>query len=166
MLLHLSYRALDDDQFRDTVEQHIVDTVTGYAASTGLVRLVSLRHEFPDAYSTLVRGPQPSRPARLDLDLDHRHFPYFLTDQTLTVTKATLLISPVGSAPVDTSGLTVTVNEVATGGWTTFGSTTLRSADVAVSGPAVGPWTLAQTHGQLDPSTVGDVLLLLTYRLT
>jgi hypothetical protein len=47
---------------------------------------------------------------------------------------------------------------------TTLPNTNLRSAELAVSGPAITAWTI-ETTGHLDPDALDDVLILLKYKL-
>jgi len=161
VILHLSYTALDDDGFRTTVETGIVNALTSYAATNGLYRLFSLRHDFPDAFYQLLHPVGSSQATTITLD--QRHFPYFLQSRTLTAAGATVFVEPTGPAPIDTTGLTISVGGVAGGPWSTPANTNLRAADVALSGPAQASWAVDVNQGRLDPTTVGDVAVLLKY---
>ena len=161
VILRISYTAHDDGAFRATVETAIVDTLTAYASSTGMHRLFSLRHDFPDAFHQLLNPAGPAQ--QTHIRLGHEHFPYFLSTRTLNITGASLFIQPQGTAPVNTTGLTISVNDNPNAAWATPEKTNLRSADIPASGPALADWTIKITTGHLDPTAVSDVLLLLKY---
>jgi hypothetical protein len=54
VIIHISYTAKDDGSFKNTVEPHIADALTTFATDSGLYRLFSLRHEFPNAFHRLI----------------------------------------------------------------------------------------------------------------
>ena len=62
VIIHLSYTAKDSVMFRTTVEDEMVDALTTFATDQGLYRLLSLKHEFPNAYSRLDDEPGAARP--------------------------------------------------------------------------------------------------------
>ena len=126
----------------------------------GLHRLFSLRHDFPNVFHQLMH---PSGAQKVTFDLGRQHFPYFLSDRTINLGGASVYLQPTGQDPVNTTGVALTVNGTATGPFSTLPKTNLRTTDVTLSGPALKPWTVEVTSGQLDPAAVGDVLLLLRY---
>lgn len=156
VLLHLSYTALDDQTFGAAVEAAIVDSLTGYASAVGMYRLFSMRYDFPDAFNQLMNGP--AAPQQTQFDLGKHHFPYFLSSRALTVAGVRLVIQPSGAAAVDTAGLKISVNGTQTASWTTLANSTVSSADAAVSGPALAPWTVQVSEGHLIPGSVGPAL--------
>ena len=164
VILHLSYRALDDGAFRDAVESGLVDTLTTYASTTGMHRLFSLRHDFPDAFNRLLHPVGTAQ--ETTFDLGRQHFPYFLSGQNLTISGVSIFISPNGADPYDTTGLTLTINGTQTQTWSTPGRTNLRTAEAPLSGSAVGPWTVKVAAGQVDTANLNDLLVLLKYNVT
>ena len=80
VIINLSYTARYDDTLSQTVETNIVDQMKAYAQAKGLFRLISLRHEFPDAYYQLMNPPMGQAPAT-SFTLESRHFPMWLSDQ-------------------------------------------------------------------------------------
>jgi hypothetical protein len=164
IILHISYTARDDDDFRKTVETNIVDTLTHYASHDGMYRLFSLRHDFPDAFHQLLTVAGTAQ--QTHVKLGREHFPYFLSTRALHITGASLSIQPEGANPVDTTGLTISVNDHPNAAWTTPEKTRLRSADIPAGGPALADWTIKITTGHLDPAAVSDVLLLFKYRVS
>jgi len=160
VIVHVSYSALDDGVFRQNVETALVSSLTQYAATLGLHRLFSLRHDFPSAFHQLMH---PSGSQQVTFELGRQHFPYFLVDRPLNLGGASVYLQPTGKDPVNTTGIALKVNGTAAGPFATLPKTNLRTADVAMSGPALKPWTVEVTAGQLDPAAVGDVLVLLRY---
>ena len=143
----------------------LVDTLTTYAATAGMHRLFSLRHDFPDAFYQLLHPADTAQETHITLG--RKHFPYFLSGQTLTIASASLFIQPQGGRPrrhhrPELSRSTTT--RLTT--WTTPPNTNLRSADIPVSGPALADWAIKVTAGHLDPDAVNDLLLLLKYTVT
>ncbi|MFE7633963.1 neuraminidase-like domain-containing protein [Kitasatospora sp. NPDC057518] len=164
VVLQLSYTALDDGAFRATVESRVVGELTQYATSTGLLRLFSLRHDFPAAWQqvTAAAGGGAGTVAT-SFEVTAQHFPYFLSARTLSLAAATVVLQPVGTGPVDASGLSLTLNGTTGSAWHVPPGTHLTTSDIAVSGPAVGTWTLAVAGPGVDPAKVADILLLVRY---
>jgi hypothetical protein len=163
VVLHVSYTALDDGALRTTVESQIEDTLTGMAASTGLFRLFSLRHDFPAAATQLFGGATP----QTSVELTAAHFPYLLRGRTITVTGIGLYLLPRNLAtPVDVTGLSISVDGAATGTFSLVPQTKVQHADVAVSGPALKAHPLKVVAGTLHADAVEEVLLLVKYAVT
>ena len=163
VVVHLSYTALDDDGFRVTVESSIVGDLTQYASTTGLQRLISLRHDFPAAYQQLTGGTTPANTST-SFPFTDRQVPYFLNGRTLTFTSAQALLVPQAETPVAPGSLIVSLNGATGSSWTAVSGTPLMSSTLPVSGPMLGTWTFALPTGHLDPAQVADVLLLVGYK--
>jgi hypothetical protein len=162
IILHISYTARDDDAFRVTVETAITDSLTAYASTAGMHRLFSLRHDFPDAFYQFL-NPVGAAAQQTRVKLGREHFPFFLSTRTLNMTGTSLFIQPEGAGPVDTTDLTISVNNNPNAAWTTPPKTNLRAAEIPASGPALTDWTIKITAGKLNPVAVNDVLLLFKY---
>jgi hypothetical protein len=160
VIVHISYTALDDGAFRQSVESAIAGALTQHASTVGLHRLFSLRHDFPSVFHRLLHteGAQT-----VTFELGAQHFPAFLSDRTITAGGAAVYLQPAGNDPVDTAGLALKVNGTTTGPFSTMPKTNLRTADVAVTGPALTPWTVEVTTGELAPDKVSDLYLLINY---
>ncbi|WP_084316899.1 neuraminidase-like domain-containing protein [Actinospica robiniae] len=163
VVVHLSYTALDDGAFRDTVENGIVSELTQFAATTGLSRLISLRHDFPGVYNQLTGGTAAANTSS-SFPFTDRQVPYFLTGRTLAFTSAQALLVPQAAGPVVPGALTVSLNGATGSAWTAVAGTPLMSSTLPVSGPLLGTWTFATPTGHLDPTQVADVLLLVGYK--
>jgi Tc toxin complex TcA C-terminal TcB-binding domain/Neuraminidase-like domain/Salmonella virulence plasmid 28.1kDa A protein len=163
IVLQVSYRALDDGAFRDAVETALLDTLTSYATTTGIYRLFSLRHDFPDAYAKLRTAAGTKQTTQIDIAATH--FPFFLSSQQVVASSMSILLRPKATDPIDTNGLALTVNGAHNSTWSTPPDTKLRSADFAVSGPGIATWKIAVTTGHLDPANLDDLFILLKYKL-
>jgi hypothetical protein len=160
VIVHISYTALDDGAFRQSVESAIAGALTQHASTVGLHRLFSLRHDFPSVFHRLLHAEGAQT---VTFELGAQHFPAFLSDRTITAGGAAVYLQPAGNDPVDTAGLALKVNGTTTGPFSTMPKTNLRTADVAVTGPALTPWTVEVTTGELAPDKVSDLYLLINY---
>jgi len=107
VILHLAYTAEFEGRLRDTLESELQnqtgrlleflrakDPAPGAAADTAppLTRVISLRHDFPDAFRQLMSSPVNTE---VTFALERRHFPFFLMGRPLKATRATLrVVSP------------------------------------------------------------------------
>ena len=148
VIVHVSYTALDDGAFRQSVESAIAGALTQHASTVGLHRLFSLRHDFPSVFHQLMHADGAQK---VTFDLGRQHFPFFLSDRAITAGGASVYLQPAGKEPVDTAGLAIKVNGTATGPFSTLPKTNLRTADVAVTGPALKPWTVEVDHRRARP---------------
>jgi hypothetical protein len=164
VIMHLSYTARDDGAFRDTVETAIVDSLTTYASTVGMHRLFSLRQEFPDAFYQFLQAAGAGQETRVTLG--QQHFPYFLRTRTLSASGASIYVQPKTATPIDTTGLTVSLNGNQNGSWAPVGDTSVSTASIPVSGPVLTAWSLKVTAGHLDPDAVGDLLILVKYAVS
>jgi Tc toxin complex TcA C-terminal TcB-binding domain/Neuraminidase-like domain/Salmonella virulence plasmid 28.1kDa A protein len=101
VVLRISYTAEEDTMLRSTVENVQKSSLKGYLKNTGVTRIYSLRHEFPDVWSQLIRKPSNTA---VTLEITDRHLPYFLTSflsgqpapQVLTPQPMTILLQTNG----------------------------------------------------------------------
>jgi hypothetical protein len=164
VILHISYTARDNDALRTTVETAIVDSLTAYASTTGMHKILSLRRDFPNAFNQFMNADAAIQQTKFELS--KQHFPYFLYTRTLTVTGASLFIQPAGPAALDTIGLKIAVNGAQAASWSIPPNTSLRTADASVSGPALTTWSMRVTDGHLGIGSIQDILLLIKYSVT
>ena len=81
VIVTLSYTALHDDQLAQAVQAGIVARLKSYAQAKGLYRLEP-RHGFPDAFYQLL-NPPPGQAPSTSITLETRHFPAWLSGQSL-----------------------------------------------------------------------------------
>jgi hypothetical protein len=75
IILHISFTAKDDGNFRDLVESNITKVIQ----STTFQRLFSMKSDFPDAFYQLVNSINPST----TITLRKHNFPYLFNDSGL-----------------------------------------------------------------------------------
>lgn len=150
VIIHISYTAKDDGNFRSTVETNIADTLTDLATETGLYRLVSLKYEFPNALAQLLNPSGTTQVAKFELT--KQHFPYFLCDKTLTWSPEKLYLKIKGEAPVEA---------------TNNSSHVIHSTSEDSEEPRLQKWTINVDTNDLDidKEKLDDILLLLKYKL-
>ncbi|BAZ33812.1 hypothetical protein NIES4074_63260 (plasmid) [Cylindrospermum sp. NIES-4074] len=161
VIIHISYTAKDNGAFRTTVENEIADALTTYATQSGLYRLLSLKHEFPNAFHQLLHPSGTTQTT--EFELSKQHFPYFLADKDLTlVSPVTVYLKPKGKDSVKTTGLTLKVNNVDVSSWSDF-TKNLKEGTVSVSGNPIKKWEITTGTNGLDKEELGDILILLKY---
>jgi hypothetical protein len=174
VILHVSYTARDGGgALKAVVEGHVKETINKWldelaTGKTGLPRLFSLRHEFPNAFHRLLN---PSGSGQFtEFEITKQHFPYFISDlaDKLTLSGVTLYLKPTGEGAINTDGLTMTVkvngNESAISGstWKTVPKN-LTEGVLSPSGKPISTWTIEVKEGALKKDQLEDLLLLLEY---
>ena len=97
VILRIAYTASAEDALRSKVENTTSAAAQSLLAlldAPGLVRVFSLRHEFPTEWSRLVNGPLGTE---VDLAITAQDLPYFLSPMTFKVASLDLLLSFNGS---------------------------------------------------------------------
>ncbi|HYV94571.1 MAG TPA: neuraminidase-like domain-containing protein [Chitinophagales bacterium] len=80
VIVQVSYTALDDGGFRETVENNIAVALSGQP----LYKLFSLKHDFPNDFYKMQNG------GSLDLIIGLSHFPFFAKQMTITLSTVSL----------------------------------------------------------------------------
>jgi hypothetical protein len=163
VILHISYTARDNSAYREEVEQQIKDALSALAASPGLFRLLSLKHEFPDAFYHLLHPSAPTQTA--EFTITGQHFPYFLGGGALALSSVTAYLIPKEQEPVSTAELSLKINDAPFDGWSTFVGNVLEASG-ALAGTPFRKWTIDAGAGGLDPEALDDILLLVRYSVT
>ncbi len=182
VILHLNYTAREGgDALGETVSAHIQGNINQWLDETaqqgqGLSRLFSLKREFPSELHRLL-FPAEGEPQSVDLDIGHRHFPYFLRGRTLTATAGTLYLKlREDASPEDLSLNLDTVEDLDFSPVTnplTNPKTEIEglfdtqfSLNRLIGGDNAQPWPLQVASGNLDPEAVEDLCLLITYTVS
>jgi hypothetical protein len=166
VIIHISYTAKDDGNFKTVVENQIVTALTDYAAEPGLYRLLSLKHEFPNAFYRLLN---PSGPEQTTVfELTGRHFPHFLAGRNLGLSAVGAYLKPKGEDAIETGGLTLTIDNSTPIDLNNSGPN-IKDGMVDISGGPISPighWIVNAGANDLDKETLDDVLILLKYSLS
>ncbi len=170
VLIHLDYTALDGN--RAGAEEKLAKAITAYATDTGLFRLFSLRHEFPDAWARLTAPPPPA-PEHVGFTLIDAHFPHLFRGCDVMIGATTLFLSPKPGAAVAPPALSLNDKNVK---WVSDSDIArpgdkeeqdkLKGGTVALDGPAIRDWRFDGGVGSVDPTTTDDLLILLRYTVT
>jgi ribosomal protein L7/L12 len=145
VIVHLRYMAREDETLRAAA----TTTVTGLLAAASaqvLLRLVSLRHEFPGEWHRFV-NPPASGAVTMTVDLGAARFPYFAQGRDITIHDAKVLVrSKLEPAPEVA---------IAPGQSLPTGS---GSAWTGQQGP--GSWTVGTSA---DPKSIEEIFVILAY---
>lgn len=172
VLLHISYTAYEGN--RETAEAALSATISAYAGSTGFYRLISLKHEFPEAFHKLFSQPAQST----SFAVTKSHFPYVLTadpSKHLSMFSGSTMvyIKPVKGATATVPG-TVKVNGNNAVDWTdannnmpagTAAADQVKGGVVSLTGDPVKTWTIDAGNNGIDKNTTDDVLIVVRYKV-
>lgn len=171
VILRIAYTAYADDTLRDQVDARD-GVIMRYLQTAGLPRIVSLKHEFPDAWSKLARSAPGTD---VKLTFDDRLLPFFLSGMVLADAKFDLLLR-LKTGVTLTSATQFSFDAQALGGsapalaFADDADTACKRATTAATLPVMGEHALkvvdagplkpaAPAQGALDDSKVLDVLL-------
>jgi peptidoglycan hydrolase-like protein with peptidoglycan-binding domain len=170
-IFELSYTAEDDGPLKTAVEgdeftQGTIDAVF----DSEMVRMISLRHEFPDAFHNLVAMGNESGPVEIPLSRT-RLFPHWLGNRNIEVSRLDMAIEPKSRQNIPLEDLqgsaVVTVNGEATSAWETredLGELSVASLHLT-NGLHIEEESTAITLDLSlpDSAEVGDILVRLIY---
>jgi hypothetical protein len=170
VILHISYTAKDGD--RTHAESTLAAALNTHATTSGLFRLLSLKHEFPNAYNQLL-NPQAGAPQKTELTIEKKHFPYLIAQRTLAIAQTKVYIKPKADAAVSPPA-TMNINGANAVTWSPAedialpGSTgeknKMKGGTVNLSGSPVRKWTIEAGVTGLNKDSVDDVLIVLKYK--
>lgn len=169
VIIHISYEAKYDGNFKTTVEGAISDELTSFASTSGLFRLFSLRHDFPTAFYRLLNPTGAVQST--EFDVTRQHFPYFLSGKALKTTSTIIsLKARVGEngqvQEIKPPSLIVNGGKPPITNWPISDQTNLLEGTVTFSGDPLRTWTINVGSPGLDKTTLDDLLILLTYTVT
>ncbi|MCK8463159.1 neuraminidase-like domain-containing protein [Aliiroseovarius sp. S1339] len=93
VIIHISYTAERDGSFVDDVENNLSGALDAIASSFGaadipLAQLLSLRHDFPTAWTQIRNG---TGAVTIQVDLTHDRFPYLFAGRQIEIKHASLI---------------------------------------------------------------------------
>jgi hypothetical protein len=170
VIIHISYTAKDDEAFKGIVEDQILTALTDFASTVGLYRLLSLRHEFPNAFHRLL-NPSSGVVQTTAWEVTKQHFPYFLAGQKLQLSSVTIYLKPKGTEPVNTPALLELGVNDDTGAinWSADPpAPNLRegSAEFPSSSCPIGTWIINAGIDSLNKEELDDILMLMKYTIS
>lgn len=176
VIIHLSYTAKSSEDLRAKMEGQSELLLKAIQAVV-FKRLFSLRHDFPTEYHRLISSPAGTK---VELDIDERHFPYFLKGQTLKTGTTAKLGVDVGkdqllgslkfqlnNSPIETWASAVQVGGLpACDAYTALGNLvrkhTLKVVDAGKLGPRAD---VDNSSSTLDPDKLRDILIYCEFKI-
>ncbi|MET3807139.1 hypothetical protein ABIB25_004161 [Nakamurella sp. UYEF19] len=172
VILTLSYTAKDDDAFRETIEKNLIAQVKAYAAAPGpgLVRMFSLKRDFPDAFAKLISaGPFAPISTTATISLAGSASPRFLTGANLgqASMQIEILLKKPAKGQIDTlilaNEIGVSVEGKNPPPWV-WNSTGICTAVVPVSDTWTGEIEFLVNVPSLALNDMDDIILMLRSR--
>lgn len=173
IILRVAYTAQEDGNLRTSVEQlnaTVQGTISQRLSSTGIDRVFSLRHEFPDAWLKLMRAPVNTF---VDVVLTERHLPFFISDKGLAAASATVLLNTktanLGAFGLELGAIGLTsftadqrsgLRGASAGSVTVIATHRLRVTNAGALAPGAGGTST------LDDTKLDDILLRFTLKTT
>ena len=184
VILHVRYTAREGGAtLQDEVEKELTDALNAMAldeTESGLDRLFSLRHDFPNEWHRLLYPPGASDVQAVTLPLVAERFPFAFQGQGITVDHIEIFIkvTPVFRDTVTASRLKVSLEPGTTASNTALDlsvepSNGLLRAETSPARPP-GDWTLAlwQVPGdsagrqRVAPEALGEIMLVCHYSVS
>ena len=172
VIVHVSYTAKEDGGFRKVVEGKIKENLEKFASNPdqGLYRLISLKHEFPNAFYKLLHPLYPEAEQKTDFQLEKNYFPYFLAEKKLALSYVKVYLNPRDNDPVGTTDLVININntDISKSAWVILrdsngNDTSIMEANVSLSGDPIKKWTINAGANGFDKEELDDILILLRY---
>lgn len=168
VILHMSYTAMDGD--RVAAENALADSISNYARNKGLFRLISLRHEFRNAYHKLLSQENQIT----DFDLTNEHFPYSLQQHSLKIYKVQIYLKPRKGRGIATpANLKINGNHAVR--WNAEYDISvpgypgdldkIKGGEATITGSPIKKWTIEVGNDKIDKENLEDLLILIRYRI-
>jgi hypothetical protein len=97
VIIHMKYTARDDGQLKEKVEEEITVMINNMLKDAkgngiGLMRLFSLKQEFPNQLHQFLSEPTGENPHSTTLTIAKKHFPYFLKNEIIEIQEVQLVL--------------------------------------------------------------------------
>jgi hypothetical protein len=146
VILHFRYTARDGGEQLKIAATESLSELLQDAAVRPLLRLFSLRHEFPTEWHRFANSPT-SQMTTMTVDLDAVRFPYFAHSRVISIREAKTVVRATSSSPP--------VVAIAPG------QATPDLSQATWAGQAnPGPWTIGTNS---DPKTIEDIFIIVAY---
>jgi hypothetical protein len=175
VILHLHYTAREGGQaLRDAAAQNLQSAVNNMLVSQkdkGLMRIFSVRNEFPTEWYAFLNPASASDDQVLSLNLSPDRFPYFAASGNISI-KTVELVADNSNNPALTAVNNVQVvspaNVKLTGSLQQAGYGNFPTASFGFSNQKEGLWQVINSHTNNSPltsDTVKDMVLIIHYSL-
>ena len=172
VILHISYTSKEDGAYRERVQKEIVDQLKELSSEIGLLRLTSLKHDFPAALNKLL-NPDAGQNQITEFVLSKNYFPYFLAKQDLDLREVTVYLKPKGEDPIKTSDPTLSLKifiglenptAVTFESWDILKGKNLKGESKVVAGNPVTKWTIDAGKDRFKKDDLDDIIILMDYK--
>jgi len=171
VLLNISYTALDGD--REAAENALNATLTDFTTNNGLFRLISMKHELPNAFHKLL-NPQSGNEQYVEFDIEDSHFPHFLKDKNLLTMKTNIYLKPQLEKSITLPTL-LNINGTNSVTWnaaddighsaSTGEVNKIKGGTFALSGSPIKEWNMNAGVNGLLKEELDDILILIKYKI-
>ncbi|MDR4497892.1 MAG: neuraminidase-like domain-containing protein [Candidatus Scalindua sp.] len=163
VIFHINYTARDGGEtLKDAAVSSLEATIKSIELGegrTGLFRIFSLRHEFPNNFHDLLSRKTTT------LQMEKHHFPYMLHGKSLSLTEVKVFLKPKDGLTIDTENLSLNIKNVDAGSWTTIHGN-LQEAIFSIPGDPIGDWPINATNAiALKKEVIEDIFILLKYTI-
>lgn len=178
VVLHIRYTARDGGgALKTLVENELEDNINQMALAgqrSGLFRLFSAKHEFPDAWYRFLH-PAQGQSAALTVDLSKNRFPFQFRNRAITISSAMLFLKTKKLAEdQDDSDIVFNVNLQRRDEPKVFSEDVpfaVSQIPTLLAAPfdpwptdGLGEWQIVPTNGVLpDPTRISDIWIVLQY---
>lgn len=102
VIFHINYTAEYDETLREEVEENIEASINALNANGGLVKVMSLKHEFPNEWYRAT-----SENTSMEIIITEGHFPYFTNGGNLSLQEASLEVIDIENPDESTASSSV-----------------------------------------------------------
>jgi hypothetical protein len=170
VLLTLSYTAVEGN--RTDAEEKLITLFTDYCTTNGMVRLFSLRHDFPNAFHSLF-NPQSGNLQNCEFVIGSARFPYFLQDKEIVILQTKIYLKPMpGKSITIPVGMKIDDLNIS---WENGEDISFTGSDgninkikggiAVLTGSPVRTWNINAGQSGLIKEEIDDILILLKYRI-
>lgn len=171
-IMHVKYTAREGgDQLKQAATKRVNDVLADFTkqlaltkSETGLFRLFSLRHDFPDQWHRFMFPASSGDLQQFTLDLTGR-FPYFTLGSTIKCTSVELIAE--APAPISNLSFTPSGGDAVSLAADNFYGSLLHYRKDNLTQTITAPWTLRNTATvRLTPDDVSEIMVLVHYELS
>ena len=170
VVFHMKYTARHSDALKETVSAQLADSINAMLldeSRSGLVRLISVKREFGDAWHRFLNSDEADK--TLDLELSKHQLPFIFHDKPVDVHRVEILLHPAVSGGLGSGikmGLSTEKRDYSVKEFARELDSGLPAiVPVDSPGETFGNWTLKLVNGELDMETCDDLLIAIFYSI-
>jgi hypothetical protein len=174
VIMHVRYTARDGgEQLRSdatTSLQTKINTMLVSLKDRGLMRMFSVRHEFPTQWHAFLNPVSAAADQVIDLEITKDRFPYFANAATLKITRVELIadasVTAINAINVTPAPLNPPPLNISGDGY--YGANLRLVLDYTTSKKNPGTWTLRNVaaNPRLTRDKIDDLIVIVNYELS